>query len=162
MDKKSISVWLILQDGKNKGKIALQKRSQRDRSFRYVCQGTWAGKAKVNENLASAISRECSEELGKKFCENFNQKRLRLFAKSRFIRGKDKWICFHYSGKVSGSLLKKAKIHRNALPEFIFAGKKDKIYSIKLKTNAKENIVVFDDQYKIIKKLLKRPNGNKK
>ena len=56
-----MSVWLILQDGKNKGKVVLQKRNKKNKSFPYICQGTWAGKVEDKENLESVRAVELEE-----------------------------------------------------------------------------------------------------
>jgi len=149
---KGISVWLSIEDGKNKGKIVLQKRSSKNKTFFYVCQGTWAGKVEAGENLKAAIKRECKEELGKEFFYKFNFSELKLFAKGNFFVNKKKCACYNYLGTVSRKILETAIIHKEALPKFIIAGKKDKFYPIKSGKDPKNNIVFFDDQYQVVKK----------
>ena len=69
---KTISVWLTVVDGKNAGKIALQKRNEVNSRFLYICQSTWAGKVEDGESVDTAVRRECEEELGKDFADNFD------------------------------------------------------------------------------------------
>ena len=67
----SVAVWLIIEDGCNTGKIALQKRSEKDgkkiQSFPFICQPTFNGKLEIGESVENAIQREAEEELGKEF-----------------------------------------------------------------------------------------------
>ena len=153
---KIVSVWLTLSDGKNKGKIALQKRSLKD-SFPYVCQATWAGKVELGENTMAAIFRECKEELGEEFFKNFDFSKLKLFCKCNFVMKKGKWQANNYIGKISQALLEKVKIHDEALKEFIFVGNSDAVYSIKSEKNPKDTTVLFDNDYEVFNKIL---NGN--
>jgi len=51
------------------------------------------------------------------------------------------------------------KIHKEALPTFVFIEKGDEFYSIESGKDPRNSIVFFDDQYKVIKNIL---NGNKK
>jgi len=158
-NKKTISVWLILNDGGKKGKAALQRRSVGSQAFHFVCQATWAGKVEENEEIKTAVERECREELGNKFCENFDFSELKLFSKNNFIIKGKEWVCYNYSARYRSNLLKTVKLHREAFSDFIFVGKNDKFYSVKSGKNPENNIVLFDDQYKILKQIL---NGNKR
>jgi hypothetical protein len=154
-ENKSISVWLVLKDGKNKGKIALQKRSEE--KFQCVCQATFAGKVEPKESINDAIKRECKEELGGTFCEQFNFGSLKLHSKEVYeMEGQD-WQANNFLGFVEEKLLLLAKIHNKAYSEFIFTGKDDKIFTQSSKKDPKENVVLFDDQYKALKQIL---NGN--
>lgn len=144
---KTISVWLTLNDGENKGKIALQRRSAAEQSFPLVYQATWAGKVEDGEEIETAIKRECEEELGKEFCKKFDFLKLELFSKGNFTMKGGDWTCYNYIGKVDEVLLKTAKLHKEAFPEFVFFDKGDDLHSI----------VLFDDQYKVFKNIL---NGN--
>ena len=65
----------------------------------------------------------------------------------------EKWICHHYVGTTNGELIKKVKLHKEAFSKLIFADKKDKIYPIISKIDPKNNIVFFDDQYKVFNKI---------
>ena len=159
-NRKSISVWLILQDGENKGKVVLQKRNNKNKSFPYICQGTWAGKVEDRESLENAIKRECKEELGTDFLKRYIFSELFPFAKSNFKINGVKWVCFHYIGKTNQSLLLRARIHKEAFKKFVFIDEDSLTYQIKSGKNPKNNIVFFDDQYKIVKKLLR--NGVKR
>lgn len=150
---KGISVWLFIEDGKDKGKIALQKRSSKSKTFPYVCQGTWAGKVEADESLKTAVKRECKEELGRKFFGEFEFSKLKLFAKSIFFVNKKKCTCYNYFGWVGNKILGTAELHKEAFPKFIIAGKKDKFYPIESGKDPKNNIVFFDDQYEAIRRL---------
>ena len=159
---KTISVWLILEDGKDKGKIVLQKRSFKNKTFPFVCQATWAGKVEQGENIEDAISRECREELGNEFSDSFNFSGLEILSKSNFDVRKEKWESYNYLGKISERMLKITKIHEESLPEFIFLGEDDKFYSIESEKDPKNNIVLFNDQCKILKEILDGTKRNNK
>ncbi len=152
---KTISVWLVIIDGENKGKIPLQKRSVGEQAFHYVCQATWAGKVEPEESTEAAIKRECREELGKDFFEKFNFSKLKLLSEINFIAKERRWVGYNYLGKIRSSFLEDVKLHNEAFPNFVFIGNMDKIYSVKSGKDPKNNIVLFDDQYKILKKLLR-------
>ena len=80
---KTISVWLVLEDGTNRRKVILQKRSIKNKTFPFMCQATWSGKVSPGEDVKNAVVRECREELGSSFCENID------FSKLEFIRKDD-------------------------------------------------------------------------
>jgi isopentenyldiphosphate isomerase len=155
--KKSISVWLRLEDGKNQGKFAIQKRSLNNKSFFNICQATWAGKSETNEKIAETIKRECAEELGEEFAKNFDFSTLKLLSKSKYEIKNDDWESYNYEGKINEDLLKMAKLHTEAFPNFIFAGGRDKIYPVSSGKDPQNNIVFFDDQYFAWKKLNEKP-----
>jgi len=155
--RKTISVWLIVEDGENKGKIVLQRRSAKEKKFPFVYQSTWAGKVEEGETDEEAVERECCEELGKDFCDKFNFSAITKLEKSSSTKDDTVWDCSNYLGKVSTELLKNVKMHEDAYPEFVFVNDKDLIYPITLGKNPQDNIVLFDDQYKILKNIL---NGN--
>ena len=136
MLNKTISVWLVLKDGNNKGRAALQKRSEKEVHFAFVCQATWAGKVEENESVEDAIVRERKEELG----EDFNFNNLKFFSENKFEFNEKEWTCYNYVGEITEKDLFLAKIHDNAVPEFIFAGEK----------NINE-LVLFEDQCKVLK-----------
>ncbi len=153
---RTISAWIILGNGKNKGKVALQKRSIKD-SFPFVCQGTWAGGIEANEDDQEALLRECKEELGIVFFKNFDFSKIKLIAKNNFEEAGKAWETYNYLATINEKLLKLAKIHTDALNKFIFVGKDDSIYPISSGKDPEVNIVLFDDQYKTLKSIL---NGN--
>jgi len=162
--RKSISIWLILNDGKNKGKIILQRRSFRERTFSYISQATWSGKVEVHENIKDAVKRECKEEMGREFFKSFNFSKLKIISKDKFI-WEDKgetWIRYNYIGAIDSGLLKKIKFHDGAFSRPIIIGKNDTVYSIKSKKNPKNKVILFDDQYKILKKILNGAERNTK
>ena len=142
-----ISGWLILKDGENKGKVALQKRSFTEKHFPYIHQATWSGKIEAGESEDDAMKRECREEMGQDFFNNFD------FSKLKILPGGN------YVGQVDVKALKLVKLHKDAFPEFNFIGKKDKFYSSKSASDPKNNVVLFDDQHKTLKKIL---NGDKR
>lgn len=149
---KTISVWLIISDGKNRGNVVLQKRSIKNKSFSHVCQSSWAGKVECNEKIEDAVIRECKEELGSKFCSSFNFLELKPLATNDFYIMGEKWICYNYIGIISEKDLKKVKLHKEAYPKFIIANRKSKFFPLSGGKDPKKNIVFFDDQYKIIEK----------
>ena len=153
---KTISVWLILEDGKDKGKIVLQRRSADEKSFPFVFQATWSGSVEPRENVISAVKRECKEEIGDEFYSKFDFSKLKFLAKQNFFRKStgNVWECHHYIGQINAENLKLAKLQKGAFPEFIFADEKSEIYPIESGKNPKNNIALFDDQYKILSKIL--------
>ena len=158
---KTISVWLAMKDGPNKGKFVLQRRSASEKSFPFVLQSTWSGGVELGEEVIDAIKRECREELGDGFCSNFDFLSLRFFGKSEFFRKLKNsiWECQHYEGEISEGILKLAKLHKDAFLNFIYIGKDDKFSSLAAGGDPQKNIILFDDQYEIFKKLLNK-NGN--
>jgi ADP-ribose pyrophosphatase YjhB (NUDIX family) len=151
---KSISVWLELIDGSNKGKFALQKRGEKEVRFLFVCQPTWAGKVEENESVETAIERECEEELGKNFKDNFDFSALKFVGTQKYTFRGEYWQSYNYLGKIKQQDLELAQLHSEAEPQFIFAGKQDKVFDIKSAKSPKFDVVLFDDQYKIFKKIL--------
>lgn len=155
---KTISVWLVVNDGENKGKIALQRRSDfGGQSFPDICQATWSGGIEDGENESEAMKRECHEELGEIFFENFDFSELEALPKQEYLHEKTKevWVCYNFTGVVDSEILKTAELHNEALQDFVFVGKKDKIYPIKDKKNPKKDIVLFNDQFNILQGLIK-------
>ena len=145
---KTISVWLRTKDGK----VALQERSSfGGQSHPDVCQATWAGKVEEAENLESAIKRECAQELGKEFAENFDFSSLKFFSENKFKMKDDDWTCYNYIGEVNENLLSKAKLHNEAKPNFVFADKDNF-----------EEIDLFEDQKKVLKEIINETRTDRK
>jgi isopentenyldiphosphate isomerase len=153
--RETISVWLVLKDGPNKGKIVLQKRAESEKHFPFVCQATWSGGVEDGEDVMDAIKRECREELGENFYNNFDFIKLNFLGKQNFFRESkgNVWECNHYLGKISSKNLNLIKLHSDA-SKLVFIDKNDDIYPLNSAKNPKENIVLFDDQYKILENIL--------
>lgn len=153
----SISVWLIVKDGKNAQKIALQKRSKIDggkkQAFPFICQSTFNGKLEPKETINEAIAREGKEELGQNFKLPSN---LKLFDKSKYIFKGKNGISYNFYAKVLEKDLNLAILHSGAEPEFLFVGKND-LSSIKTtedkSANPEKEIVLFPDQLNALLKL---------
>ena len=152
--KKNISVWLVVVDGVNKGKIALQRRSVNEKKYPYIHQATWSGKTEENESAMDAVKRECKEELGEEFYKAFEFNKLIDLGISKAVDDEVEWECSNFSGEVNEKLLKLVKMHNDACNEFVFVGKNDLFYPMESGKNPEKNIVLFDDQYKILKELL--------
>jgi len=152
--KKTVSVWLLLSDGANKGKIASQRRFTND-SSPYICQATWAGGIDSGESAMDAVMRECKEELGEAFYKKFDFSTIKLLDKVDFIENDEKWEVSNYIGFVSEELIKTAKMHGEAFNDFVFLGKDDTVYPKSSGKDPQKNRVMFDDQYKILKEILK-------
>ncbi len=150
MKKNSISVWL--KDENNR--VILQKRSDKNKSFQDICQATWSGKVEAEEDILAAVKRECKEELGEKLFNNFDFSKLELISEDNFKIKDQNWICYNYFGETSERALEQVKLHEKACPEFIFVDKSTEIFSIESGKNPKDNIVLFDDQYKVLKQIL--------
>lgn len=155
MDK-TISVWLKIEDKR----IALQKRSQDEKSFPFVCQATWSGGVEAGEDVMDAVKRECKEELGSNFAEQVDFKKLEFLTKQEFFRKSKNsiWECHHYMGEINSEILKLAKFHNMAEPRFVFVDKNIDFFSIESGKNPRENVVLFDDQYKILKDIFANEN----
>ena len=154
---KTISVWLTIIDGRNKGKIILQKRSLQNKTFAFVCQATWAGKIEIGEDINKAVKRECKEELGDEFYNKFDFSILVLKSKNIYTMKDKEWEVYNLAGTIKEEVLKTARLHKEALPEFIFVDKNSMVYPLNSNKNSKNNIVLFDDQYKVLKEII---NGN--
>ncbi|MEK7658571.1 MAG: NUDIX domain-containing protein [Patescibacteria group bacterium] len=134
----------------------MQKRSLKNKTFPYICQATWAGKVELGENIGMAVKRECKEEMGEEFCKNFNFSELILKSKDVYTMKGEKWRANNFIGEVSEDLLKLVKLHNEALPQFIFLNKDELIYPVSSVKNPKNNIILFDDQYKVLKEIIKK------
>ena len=99
-NNKTVSVWLEIEDGKNKGKIALQKRSAKNKTWKFLCQATWAGKVEENEDLDEAAERECREELGNSFCASIDFPNLEMSYKGEFVMKNEDWSSYNYFSKI--------------------------------------------------------------
>ncbi|MCX6761024.1 MAG: hypothetical protein NTZ84_02910, partial [Candidatus Nealsonbacteria bacterium] len=92
--------------------------------------------------------------MGNSFCENFDFSKLEFISKDNFIIKKENWESYNYSGEIGEASLKLAKIHDEAFGKFIFVSDKDEICSIKSRKDPENNVVLFNDQYKVLKELL--------
>ncbi len=155
---KSVSVWLILRDGPNKGKVALQQRSEKEKRYQFFCQATWSGKVEEGEKVESAVKRECEEELGKKFKDNFNFSSLEFIGSLAFAAMGKNWESYNYLGKIFEQDLRLASLHKEAEPEFLFASKDTQVFGVISAKSPRFNIVLFDDQYKIFRKIFNGGN----
>lgn len=151
---KTISVWLQLEDGANKGKFVLQRRSTENNSFHFVCQATWSGKIDGSESIEQAVRRECEEELGEQFYKKFNFSLLKNLAEKNFKIGNDNCVAYNYFGTIKESALKMVKFHKEVMPELLFVDKNDILCRLDSKKDPKCNIVLFNDQYEILQLLL--------
>lgn len=154
---KSISVWLVLNDKKKKEIFVLQKRSSNEKFSPFICQPTWAGKVERNETIEDAIKRECREELGDNFKNNFDFSSLSFISIETYSLNGQNQKSFNYLGEITKKQLLLAKIHKDAENSFVFTDKKCEIFSQNSKKNPKDNIVLFNDQYKVLKNLINSP-----
>ena len=152
-----------MEDGENVGKVLLQKRSANEKNFPNIHQATWAGKADIVggelEDTITTIKRECEEELGEEFYNEFNFNSLTALPCSGCIDNQTSWECSNYFGKINQNLLNLVKLHEDAHDNFVFVGKDDLFYPIKSENNPETNIVLFNDQYEILKDILNN-HGN--
>jgi len=145
----------MINDGESKGKISLQKRSTTNKTFPFLCQATWSGKVEHGEELEETIIRECKEELGDDFCNALDISKLNFIEENDIAVGEENWECYNYLGEINGDLIKLVKMHDGAFKDLILAGKDTEFYPLKDGKNPENNIVLFDDQYKILKDILK-------
>lgn len=149
--KITISVWLLIEDGKNIGKSPLQKRVSEE-SYPFICQPAWAGKMEDGEDKIDTIKRECEEELGKEFSDSFDFSSLKFISETE----DNHWVTHNFFSSVTEKQLLKVKMHKDAYPEFIFASKEDIFFPESSLKDPKNNIVLFDSQYKILKEILNK------
>lgn len=155
---KTVSGWLMLEDGENKGKIALQKRSFcNNQNSCYICQATWAGKVELGEDNPQAAQRECKEELGEDFYNQFNFSNFKMIGKKDFKINGENWESYNYFGTIKECAINLVKMHKEAFPNFIFINKQDDIFPVSSGKNPEKHIVLHDDQYIVLKEIL---NGN--
>ena len=147
-------MWLVLEDGPYEGKIALQKRSDQEKRFKHVCQATWTGKVEENESIDKAVERECEEELGKNFKDNFDFSSLKFIAGQDYAFKGNNWESHNFLGRISSQNLEIARLHEDAQSEFVFVDKNAKVFPLMSAKSPKFDIVMFDDQYKIFKKII--------
>ena len=153
----SVAIWLILIDGLNKGKVALQKRTEKDgdklQSFPYILQPTWNGKLEQGENIQEAIKREAKEELGVNFKV---PEGIRLFYTSEYEFKGALSKSYNFSSPVLEQEINVIKLHSGAESKFIFVSKDD-LSKIKIcgehGVDARKDWVLFKDQYEALKKL---------
>ena len=152
---KSISVWLKIEDGENAGKFVLQRRSEANKSFAFVCQSTWSGKLEEGEEIQDAIQREFVEELGLAFAESLDFYKLHFFSETEYEMKGEKWTAHNYVGTVTEKSLPLVKL----IPEVSnleIVGKNDEIFPYEPTADRKSKIYLFEDQYKILKQLLEK------
>jgi len=153
---KSISVWLILKDGQNTGKVALQRRAEKDgnkiQSFPFVFQATVSGKIEAGETPKQATIRETAEELG----ANFTLPQLKEFYIAKYKFKGLPSSTYNYYGRISEKNLQTVQLHSGVFPQLFFIGKNElpKIKTTSDKTaNLKCDIVLFPDQLDALQKL---------
>lgn len=161
---KNVAVWLIIENGKNANKVALQKRSDKDgrkvQSFPFICQPTFNGKIEIGESVENAMQREGKEELGKDFklpndLGLFDTTNYEFLPANKVGKGFPA-VSYNFYAKIQEKDLQNIKLHSSAFPELIFIGKNDlaKIKTTDDKTiNPKKEIVMFKDQFETLKKL---------
>jgi len=153
---KIVSGWLVLTDGENKNRIALQRRSIKNKTFPFVCQATWSGKVELGEEIKDALLRECREELGDNFYNNFDFSSLEFISTNKFIMNGKNIEVSNYCARVSQGVLNTAKLHEEAFPDFIFVDGTEISYFGQSGKDPKNNIVLFEDQYKILSEILNK------
>ena len=153
--RNSVAIWLVMTDGLMKGKVPLQRRSDKEPTFAYICQPTWNGWVEDGETLMDAVKREATEELGEEFANSVDFNSLELFDQREFNYKDDKAVCNSYRGRLSIRQIDLISMHDFSEPEFVFIGLED-IANIKpfdKEINAKEQLTLFKDQYEALLKL---------
>lgn len=164
--KKVVAAWLICKDGKDAGKVFLQRRTETElkdgknnlQSYPFVCQPTWSGKMERNEDVFTTLKREGEEELGTRFASIFDFSKLQLFYTNENddCPDKVKWIGHNFTGFVSQKELSLVQLHSGALPKFIAIGKEDiPLIGIVGEPGVvpSKQITLFKDQHKALKNL---------
>lgn len=164
-NKKSVAVWLFCINGKQKGKLLLQKRAKTEiingvkkkQSNPGICQPTWNGKLEKGEEVTAVVKREAREELGERFANVFDFSQLNLFNSKSYSFENTESISYNFLGKVTADMVALVKLHAGAERHFITIGKED-FSKIKSKNDVGANpqieVVLFNDQYMVLKALL--------
>jgi len=144
--KKRVVVWLIGTDGILQGKIMLQRRSDSG-----LYQATWNGELKEKESPFEAIQRKVKEELGEEFLKNYPFSSLIPIRtiKTKSENGQEMISC-HWMGPLKEENIRLIKLHVSASLLFSL-GKEQEIYPLSSGKDLKKNIVLFDDDFKILK-----------
>lgn len=146
----AVEVTLRLTDGPHQGQWALQQRSPMNKTHQYLCQGTWAGKLEPGESINQAIQRECQEELGAQFAGSIDFSSLEEIGNERNeVNGKH-YLIHAFVGEVSSKTLGLVDMHAEGMKQFIFIDEKSNVFPMSSGMDAKENIVVFDDMYRLL------------
>ena len=145
----TVSVWLQVTSGERTGKWVLQQRSDKNESFAFVCQPTWAGKMEEGEGIEQALRRECEEELGKLFSDSLDFSTLVMVKKTHYARDEKMWEVYNFVGSISEELLNKAVLSEESCPEFIFVDKNTEIFPLNLGKDPQKHIILFDDQFTV-------------
>lgn len=152
---KTVSVWLIIKDGANAGKVPLQRRAKKDngkpQSFPFIFQPIVNGKLESGETAEQAVGREAQEELG----SSFTLPKLEFFYKEEYNCNGKPAIAYNFKGQISEKDLQNIKLHSGAFPELFFIGKTDlpNIKTTESDANPQKEIVLFPDQLTALKKL---------
>jgi|GEM_PF-2593464 len=154
--KKVVSGWLQLADGKNKGAVALQKRSFLEQRFPFICQATWSGKIEAKESIRNALVRECKEELGNDFYKKIINLKYKLFPKTSCMAAEALWVSYNFFAPISEKIICCAKLHCDAHKKFVFVDENTEFFPFSSKKDPKKHIVLFDDQYEILVKIFKK------
>lgn len=160
--EQNIGVWLICEDGRQKGKVLLQLRSQTGKalgqlqSHAFICQGTINGKVGPGENLMQAIKRGAREELGEKFAVNYDFNQLVEFHSGKYSYGNKKKGKNHdFVGRISKAEMELIKLYQGAFPDFIFVFPSDfergKIKCLSDKFTDPGDIILFNHQWSAFK-----------
>ncbi len=161
----SVAVWLICDEGKQKGKVLLQKRAQKDivngevkvQSSPGICQAACNGKVDFGESPMEAVKREIEEELGKAFADSFHFSSLVRFYTGSYTFNGEAAVGYNFYSFINLQQQNLIKLHAGAEPHFIAVLDSD---FAKIKINGDKNadpetgIVLFRDQYKALKILL--------
>ena len=151
----SIAVWLIIIEGINAGKIALQKRAKKDngkpQSFPFMFQPIVNGKLDTGETPQQAVHREATEELG----SNFTLPELEFFYKEEYACNGKPAIAYNFKGQISQKDLENITLHSGAFSKLFFLDKSDlpNIKTTEKGSDPQKETVLFEDQLEALKKL---------
>ncbi len=155
MRGKKVSGWLIVTRGGKRKTIVLQKRNNTEKHegfefsqpFPGLCQASWSGKIENNESPFDALLREANEELGEKFS-------LQYPFMSMLELDMNKKTGLHWVGGISSEQLELINLHSGA-SGLIYVNSGTQVYPMKSKKEISSNIVLFDDDYEVLKKIKK-------
>ena len=153
---KQATLCLLIKENSKEIPLAMNEfffnKVVKPQSFAGICQATWNGKIEEKESPFEAIQREANEELGEEFFKNYPFSSLIPIRTTKTKSAKDgkEMLSCHWVGPIRKEELKLIKLHFGC-SELVFLEAEDNVYPLTSGVDPKKNIVLFDDDFKILK-----------
>ena len=156
-ERKTVGVVLVCIDGGNCGMVPVQQRAETEidektgelvsQSNPHVLQLTFGGKVEKGETLMEALKRECEEELGKKFAEQFDFSTLILFHTGEFEFRDKHFTSYDYVSTLTTREYEMIELH-SAAERMVWIRNLDLIHIKPKQTRVdpQKELVMFQDQ----------------